>query len=101
MQDIGTAVSADSSTPSARRPVAVVVVMIVAGLMDLLDVTVVNVALPTLRLRLHASPTQLEWIVGGYLLAFGATLVVWGRIGDVLGRRRLFIGAVAAFGLAS
>src|SRR5664279_4917731 len=86
---------------AARRPTAVIVVMTAAALMDLLDVTVVNVALPTLRARLHATPTQLEWLVAGYLLAFGGTLIVWGRIGDVAGRRRVFLSAVAAFGAAS
>jgi EmrB/QacA subfamily drug resistance transporter len=99
MSSVATTHAAAAST--TRRPVAVIVVMTAAALMDLLDITVVNVALPTLRARLHASPTQLEWIVGGYLLAFGATLIVWGRIGDVLGRRRVFVVAVAAFGLAS
>ncbi len=85
----------------ARKPGAVIVVMTVAALMDLLDITVVNVALPTLRARLHASPTELEWLVAGYLLAFGATLIVWGRIGDLAGRRRVFLGAVSVFGAAS
>jgi EmrB/QacA subfamily drug resistance transporter len=78
-----------------------IAVMTVAALMDMLDVTVVNVALPTLRHKLHAGPTQLEWLIAGYLLAFGSTLLVWGRIGDVVGRRRVFLGAVAGFGLAS
>ncbi|MGN6608432.1 MAG: MFS transporter [Jatrophihabitans sp.] len=89
------------SAPTATRPTALVVVMMVAALMDLLDVTVVNVALPTLRAHLHASPSQLEWIVAGYLLAFGSTLIVWGRIGDLVGRRRVFLAAVAVFGAAS
>jgi EmrB/QacA subfamily drug resistance transporter len=85
----------------SRRPVLVIAVMTIAALMDMLDVTVVNVALPTLRSKLHAGSTQLEWLLAGYLLAFGATLIVWGRIGDIVGRRRVFIGAVAAFGTAS
>ncbi len=75
--------------------------MTVAALMDMLDVTVVNVALPTLRSRLHAGSTQLEWLIAGYLLAFGATLIVWGRVGDLIGRRRVFLAAVAVFGGAS
>jgi MFS family permease len=75
--------------------------MTIAALMDMLDVTVVNVALPTLRTKLHATSTELEWLIAGYLLAFGATLIVWGRIGDLLGRRRVFLGAVAVFGVAS
>ncbi|HEX4016691.1 MAG TPA: MFS transporter [Frankiaceae bacterium] len=85
----------------SRRPALVIAVMTIAALMDMLDVTVVNVALPTLREKLHASPTELEWLIAGYLLAFGATLIVWGRLGDLLGRRRVFLGAVAVFGLAS
>jgi MFS family permease len=67
----------------------------------LTDVTIVNVALPTIRRRLHAGPSELEWVVAGYALAFAATLVLWGRVGDVFGRRRVFLVAVAAFGLAS
>jgi EmrB/QacA subfamily drug resistance transporter len=84
-----------------KRPALVIAVMTVAALMDMLDVTVVNVALPTLRSRLHAGPTQLEWLIAGYLLAFGATLIVWGRVGDLVGRRRVFLAAVAVFGAAS
>ncbi len=91
----------DRPAPAARRPALVIAVMTVAALMDLLDVSVVNVALPTLRARLHAGPTQLEWLIAGYLLAFGATLIVWGRVGDLVGRRRVFIAAVAVFGAAS
>ncbi|HEX4431157.1 MAG TPA: MFS transporter [Frankiaceae bacterium] len=90
-----------SKHPASRRSALVIAVMIVAALMDMLDVTVVNVALPTLRVKLHASPTELEWLIAGYLLAFGATLIVWGRIGDLVGRRRVFLGAVAIFGAAS
>jgi EmrB/QacA subfamily drug resistance transporter len=75
--------------------------MIAAALMDLLDVTIVNVALPTIRSRLDAGATEPEWIVAGYGLAFGATLVFWGRVGDRFGRRRVFLWATACFGLAS
>jgi EmrB/QacA subfamily drug resistance transporter len=78
-----------------------IAVLTVAALMDMLDVTVVNVALPTLRTRLHAGSTQLEWLIAGYLLAFGATLLLWGRVGDLVGRRRVFLAAVGAFGAAS
>jgi EmrB/QacA subfamily drug resistance transporter len=86
------------TTAASRRPALVIAVMTVAALMDMLDVTVVNVALPTLRSRLHAGSTQLEWLIAGYLLAFGATLIVWGRIGDLIGKRRVFLAAVAVFG---
>ena len=77
------------------------VVMIGAAMMDLIDITVVNVALPTIRSDLGASGTQLEWVVSAYMLAFAATLIVAGSFGDLLGRKRLFCGGIALFGLAS
>ncbi len=75
--------------------------MIIAALMDLLDVTIVNVALPTLRNQLHASSATLEWIVSGYLLTFAAALIISGRLGDRWGRRRLFMIGTVGFGVAS
>jgi EmrB/QacA subfamily drug resistance transporter len=77
------------------------VVMIGAAMMDLIDITVVNVALPTIRADLGASGTQLEWVVSAYMLAFAATLIVSGSFGDLLGRKRIFIGGIALFGIAS
>jgi len=77
------------------------IVMIVGALMDMIDVTIVNVALPTIRRDLHASATQLEWVVSGYMLAFAAALIVAGNLGDLLGRKRVFLIGVAVFGLAS
>ena len=77
------------------------VVMIVGALMDMIDVTIVNVALPTIRRDLHASATQLEWVVSGYMLAFAAGLIISGNLGDVLGRKRVFLLGVGLFGLAS
>jgi EmrB/QacA subfamily drug resistance transporter len=64
-------------------------------------VTIVNVALPTIRRDLHASATQLEWVVSGYMLAFAAALIVAGNLGDLFGRKRVFLIGVAVFGLAS
>ena len=77
------------------------IVMIVGALMDMIDVTIVNVALPTIRRDLHASATQLEWVVSGYMLAFAAVLIIAGNLGDLLGRKRIFLFGVAVFGLAS
>jgi EmrB/QacA subfamily drug resistance transporter len=77
------------------------IVMIVGALMDMIDVTIVNVALPTIRRDLHASATQLEWVVSGYMLAFAAALIIAGNLGDRFGRKRVFLAGVAAFGLAS
>lgn len=72
-------------------------VLIFASFMDLLDATIVNVALPSIRSDLGASGAQLEWTVGGYLLAFAVLMITGGRLGDVLGRRRLFVAGVLGF----
>ncbi len=75
--------------------------MMAAVLMDMVDLTVVNVALPTIRHDLGASATQLEWVVSAYMLAFAAVLITAGSLGDLLGRKRLFLAGIAGFGLAS
>src|ERR1700683_1218091 len=85
---------------SPRRCLAPIV-MIVGALMDMIDVTIVNVALPTIRRDLHASATQLEWVVSGYMLAFAAALIIAGSLGDLFGRKRVFLLGVGLFGAAS
>src|SRR3989442_14583152 len=87
-------------TAYPRRWLAAIV-MIGAAMMDLIDITVVNVALPTIRDDLGASGTQLEWVVSAYMLAFAAMLIVAGSFGDLLGRKRVFVGGIVVFGLAS
>ena len=69
--------------------------------MDLLDGTIVNVAAPTIRADLGASLSALQWIAGGYALTFAIGLVTGGRLGDIFGRRRLFLIGVAGFTLTS
>jgi EmrB/QacA subfamily drug resistance transporter len=75
--------------------------MIGAATMDLIDLTIVNVALPTLRTDLGASSTELEWVISAYMLAFAGGLIVAGSFGDQFGRKRIFCGGIAVFGLAS
>jgi EmrB/QacA subfamily drug resistance transporter len=77
------------------------VVMVGAALMDMIDITIVNVALPTIGRDLGASGTQLQWTVSAYMLAFAATLIVAGSFGDQLGRKRVFLAGIAVFGAAS
>jgi len=89
-----------AQTGYPRRWLAAIVLM-TGALMDLVDVTIVNVALPSIRRDLHASATQLEWVVSGYMLAFGAALIIAGNLGDLLGRKRVFLFGVGLFGLAS
>jgi MFS family permease len=74
---------------------------LVAGFMALLDVTIVNVALPSIRTGLEARQADLQWIVSGYALAFGVILTVAGRWGDARGRRTAFLAGVTVFTLAS
>jgi EmrB/QacA subfamily drug resistance transporter len=67
----------------------------------ILDFFIVNVAIPTIRVDLRAGPTAIEWIVAGYGLAYGAGLILGGRLGDLAGRRRIFMIGLAGFTLAS
>jgi EmrB/QacA subfamily drug resistance transporter len=84
----------------SRRWLALAVVL-VAGFMDLLDATIVNVAVPSIQSDLGAEYAQLEWIVASYVLAFAAVLITGGRLGDIYGRKRLFIVGMGGFTLAS
>jgi EmrB/QacA subfamily drug resistance transporter len=76
-------------------------VVLAAGFMTLLDVSIVNVALPSIQQGLHAQPNELQWIVAGYALALGLLLVPAGRFGDAHGRRPVFMVGVALFVIAS
>ncbi|MDQ7804167.1 MFS transporter [Amycolatopsis sp. A133] len=89
-----------SSEPDPRRWKALAV-SLTAGFMGLLDVSIVNVALPSMQSGLHASSGGIRWVVSGYALAFGLVLVTGGRLGDAFGRRNMFLGALAAFVLTS
>ena len=76
-------------------------IVLVGAFMALLDTTIVNVALPSIRTGLHASSAGLEWIVSGYALAYGLALVPGGRAGDRFGHKRLFLLGLTIFTLAS
>jgi len=77
------------------------VVIATSQLMVVLDATIVNVALPHIQDALHFSGSNLEWVVNAYTLAFGGLLLLGGRSGDLLGRRRIFIFGIALFTIAS
>src|SRR5690606_34009674 len=85
----------------SRAPWVAAIVMIGAVLMDMIDITIVNVALPTIGVDLGASGSERQWVISAYLLAFAAALITSGRIGDLLGRTRVFGAGTVAFGLAS
>jgi len=86
--------------PTRRLGLALAVIA-TAQLMVVLDATIVNVALPHIQTALHFSGTNLEWVVNAYALAFGGLLLLGGRSGDLLGRRRIFIAGILLFSLAS
>src|SRR6516165_5243071 len=73
----------------------------VAYFMTIVDLTIVNVSLPTIGRDLHFSSTNLQWVVTAYALTFGGLLLLGGRAADLLGRRRLLILGLALFTVAS
>ncbi|MDX3645562.1 MFS transporter [Streptomyces sp. MB09-02B] len=83
-----------------RRWIALAIVM-TAAFMDLVDVTIVNIAVPSIQRSEAASFSQIQWITAGYALAFAAGLVTGGRLGDIHGRRRVFLLGIGGFTLAS
>lgn len=83
-------------TADPRRWIALAV-MTLGAFMVLVDTTVVNVAIPSIRNNLHASYTDTQWVVAGYQLAYAVLLVTGGRLGDIYGRRRLFLIGVVGF----
>jgi EmrB/QacA subfamily drug resistance transporter len=105
-REVSTAAASNATaTPSSgapqRRLGLALAVIATAQLMVVLDATIVNVALPHIQTALHFSGTNLEWVVNAYALAFGGLLLLGGRSGDLLGRRRIFIAGILLFSLAS
>ncbi|MFJ2772035.1 MFS transporter [Streptomyces sp. NPDC087300] len=94
----------DPGTPAPagdrRRWFALAIVM-TAAFMDLVDVTIVNIAIPSIQRDAGATFSQIQWITAGYTLAFAAGLITGGRLGDIHGRKRLFLIGIAGFTVAS
>ncbi|MFI6060881.1 MFS transporter [Streptomyces sp. NPDC051286] len=83
-----------------KRKVALIVVLL-AAFMDLLDSTIVNVAIPSIQTDLTTGYATVQWVVAGYLLSFAVLLILGGRLGDMYGRKKLFLTGVAGFTVAS
>lgn len=94
------AVQAPAYTSERQRTLATLVVSI-ALVLEIIDVSIINVAIPVVQRDLLASPRQIEWVVTGYLFFFSILLLTGGRLGDLYGYRRLFISGLLAFGAAS
>ncbi|HEY8108368.1 MAG TPA: MFS transporter, partial [Gaiellaceae bacterium] len=88
-------------TNPARRRWLILAVTVTAQFMVILDVAVVNVALPAIKTDLHFSQENLQWVVTAYAILFGGALLLGGRLADLLGRRRLFVIGVSVFTLGS
>jgi EmrB/QacA subfamily drug resistance transporter len=84
-----------------RRRLAALIVLCAGMLMIVLDITIVNVALPAIRDDLGFSEASLAWVVNAYMIAFGGLLLLAGRLGDLLGRRRVFLAGLGVFSAAS
>ncbi|MGP4046437.1 MFS transporter [Streptomyces sp. 2A115] len=99
--------TSSSSTPESPRPEAdrrrwfALAIVMTAAFMDLVDVTIVNIAIPSIQEDAGASFSQIQWITAGYALAFAAGLITGGRLGDIHGRKRLFLIGIGGFTLAS
>src|SRR5207253_5858267 len=92
--------SMNTAGPDPRRWQALALVC-VAFFMTVLDVSIVNLALPSIGHSLHFSPTGLQWVITAYAITFGGFLLLGGRAGDILGRKRMFLVGLLIFSAAS
>ena len=90
-----------AETRADRRRWIALAVIVTAQFMVVLDIAIVNVALPTIKTDLHFSQESLQWVVTAYSIFFGGVLVLGGRMADLLGRRRLFMAGLALFTVSS
>src|SRR6058998_2422824 len=94
------AASAAAARPDNRRWIALAVI-VAAQFMVVLDVAIVNVALPSIKTDLHFTQESLQWVITAYAIMFGGVLLLGGRLADLLGRRRLFIAGLVLFSVSS
>jgi EmrB/QacA subfamily drug resistance transporter len=92
---------AGASDTRGHRPGLALAIIVICQLMLILDATVMNVALPRIQTGLHFSSTGLAWVMSSYTLTYGGLLLLGGRAGDILGRRRMFVAGIALFTAAS
>src|SRR5919205_3056665 len=95
--------AANRSAPrrADRRRWSALALIVTAQFMVILDVAIVNVALPSIKSDLSFSETNLQWVISAYAILFGGTLLLGGRLADLLGRRRLFVAGLALFSVSS
>lgn len=91
----------DSSQTTDPRRWFAFAVLLIGAFLPPLDFFIVNVALPSIRSDLAISPAQTQWIISGYAASYAVFLITGGRLGDLLGRRRVFLAGIAGFGVSS
>ncbi|MFI8079789.1 MFS transporter [Kitasatospora sp. NPDC086009] len=99
--DSGEGSGAGSGVVSDRRRWIALAIVMTASFMDLVDVTIVNIAIPSIQEDTGASFSAVQWVTGGYALAFAIGLITGGRLGDIYGRKRLFLIGIGGFTVAS
>src|SRR5215468_1271512 len=91
----------DNSFLATRQGKLVLALVCLAAFLDVIDTTIVNIALPSIREHIHFTVQSLQWVASGYLLTYGGFLLLGGRAADLLGRRRLFVAGTLLFGASS
>ena len=87
----------DASSLSSRRGVAILILLCLVQFMDVLDASILNIALPSIKRDLGFTQEGLQWIVNGYILTYGGFLLLGGRVADLLGRRRILVTGLVVF----
>src|SRR5271167_5104178 len=93
--------TAPTRSASERRRWIALGVLCLGQLMMVLDATIVNVALPSIQRELHFTQANLTWVIDGYLITFGGFLLLAGRFGDLVGRKKVFLSGLVLFVAAS
>ncbi|MDR3472883.1 MAG: MFS transporter [Devosia sp.] len=91
---------ADAASADPRRWIAMTILLL-ASFMNLIDVTIVNVAIPSMQANLGADSSQVEWVIAAFVLSFALGLLPFGRLGDIVGRKRMFLIGVSLFTVGS
>ena len=92
--------TASTSFLATRKGKWTLLLLCAVGFLDFVDASIVNIALPDIRTDLHFSTQNLQWVLSGYLLTYGGFMLLGGRAGDLLGRRRVLVAGTVLFAVA-
>ena len=91
----------EASSLASRRGVAILILLSLVQFMDVLDASILNIALPSIKDDLGFSQQSLQWVINGYILAYGGFLLLGGRMADLLGRRLMLVTGLVVFASSS